>query len=143
MKQSLKQREQLQGYRTQHNVIHVDPVAKPRMTRSDRWRGRECVKRYFEYRDALRPVVAILEPLETVSLRFQIPMPKSWSRKRRREMNGAPHQSRPDLDNYIKGVLDVLDEDKGVWQLQAEKVWAETGSVVIEPMSTDNPNSLK
>lgn len=131
MKQSLKQREQLQGYRTQHNVIHVDPVAKPRMTQRDRWAQRKCVLDYWAYRDALRPLMEILGPLEGIDLEFRIPMPKSWSKKKKNEHDGEPHCVKPDIDNFIKGLLDVLEEDKQIHWVSAQKVWAHEGSISI------------
>ena len=33
---------------------------------------------------------------------FEMPMPKSWSKKKRAAMDGKPHQSVPDADNLVK-----------------------------------------
>lgn len=71
-------------------------------------------------------------------IEFHIPMPKSWSKKKRRLMNGKPHQQKPDLDNIIKGCMDsVYSEDCTVHEIYAKKVWAETGAIVIEETITE------
>ena len=34
--------------------INIQPVAKPRMTRSDRWKKRPVVLKYWQFKDALK-----------------------------------------------------------------------------------------
>jgi Holliday junction resolvase RusA-like endonuclease len=41
-------------------------------------------------------------------------MPKSWSKKKRAESQGALHDGKPDSDNVLKAVKDALT-DAGVW----------------------------
>ena len=45
-----------------------------------------------------------------VEVRIEVVMPllKSWSKKKRAEMIGAPHVKRPDADNLQKLVMDAL-----------------------------------
>jgi Holliday junction resolvase RusA-like endonuclease len=77
-------------------------------------------------------------PLEQGRFLFEIPMPKSWSQKRRQEFLGKPCLSKPDLDNLLKAVMDSLlpDGDCQVWHIaSAEKRWAERGAVVISVAS--------
>ena len=63
---------------------------------------------------------------------FIIPMPKSWSKKRKRLMVGLGHRSKPDLDNYVKGLLDAcFDDDSCCWDLRASKLWGVKGRIVI------------
>jgi Holliday junction resolvase RusA-like endonuclease len=67
---------------------------------------------------------------------FNIPIPKSWSKKKQNEMIGKPHQQRPDLDNMLKALSDAVhDEDAHIWQITVAKYWAITGSIVIESAS--------
>ena len=43
-------------------------------------------------------------------------------------MNGKPHQSRPDVDNLMKGLMDCLfQEDAHIHTIYAKKVWSEIG----------------
>ena len=104
------------------------------MTQSDRWKKRPAVIRYRAFCDALR-LQAQQEQFvlgDRVSVSFSVPMPASWSKKKKVEMNGTRCQSKPDLDNLCKSVLDALMvEDKTVWKLQAEKRWAATGMIEI------------
>src|SRR3712207_173149 len=101
--------------------LPITPIAKPRMTRSDKWRTdpnhpdperreRPIVTAYRTYTDNLRLLTSharfTLPP--QLRLTFLLPMPTSWSAKKRTEMEGKPHQQTPDLDNLIKGFTDAL-----------------------------------
>lgn len=107
----------------------ITPVAKPRMTQRDRWKKRPCVVRYRQFCDECRAAgIAIGGTLEVT---FWIPMPKSWSEKRKAAQDGQPHRQKPDVDNLCKGLLDLLDDDSGVWRITAEKRWARAGAITI------------
>lgn len=119
----------------QENIYLVVPVPKPRMTKSDKWKKRDCVQRYWAFKDecALRKIQL---PECGAHVVFHIPMPKSWSKKKRTRMIGQPHQQRPDIDNYTKAIMDaVYGEDSGVWDIRATKVWADFGGIEIKRMS--------
>jgi Holliday junction resolvase RusA-like endonuclease len=60
-------------------------------------------------------------------------MPKSWSKKKRKAMNLQPHESKPDLDNLLKGFKDALCENDSFVHTydQIKKVWGERGQVII------------
>lgn len=120
---------------TRQFVIHTDPVPAPRMTRSDKWRTprRPCVQRYFDYRDTLQLAIGDL-PIVPDELHcvFHVAMPDSWSKKKRVEMLGKPHRTRPDRDNLDKAISDALFlEDGGVWKGSQEKRWSEQGRVEL------------
>ena len=56
----------------------------------------------------------------TLSCNWFFEMPKSWSKKKKSEMDGQPHTSPPDLDNLQKLVCDALNgiawtDDRLVW----------------------------
>lgn len=112
--------------------IDINPVAKPRMTRSDKWNQRDCVLRYRAYCDNLRSHWGDRNVPDTLDLVFIIPMPTSWSGKKRSQLIGQPHQSRPDIDNLLKGFMDaLLDDDARIWSVRASKVWGDTGGIDI------------
>jgi Holliday junction resolvase RusA-like endonuclease len=119
-------------------LYNINPVSKPRMTQRDRWAKRDSVLRYFAFRDAFRPVMENLEPLEGIMVIFVIPMPKSWSEKKKLAMCGKPHKVRPDIDNFLKAILDCLSEDKHIYQVVMEKRWGYTGSIDINSIQTTN-----
>lgn len=112
----------------------INPRPKPRMTRADKWKKRPIVTKYFSFCNELRTLStkADYRPGDKVSLVFYIPMPKSWSKKKKQEMLGKPHKQRPDIDNLCKAFLDaLLEEDAFVYSLTAEKYWSNKGSIVI------------
>tara|TARA_Y100001951_G_C11184171_1_gene207678 strand:+ start:247 stop:630 length:384 start_codon:yes stop_codon:yes gene_type:complete len=123
-------------------ILNVAPCAKPRMTQRDKWAKRQVVTDYFAFRDSVRQQIKELLALqnndeekswEELDIGFFIPMPKSWSKKKKLLMAGTPHKQRPDLDNYIKGLLDaILEEDCIVWRVSARKLWVDTeGCITI------------
>ena len=117
-------------------ALTIDPVAKPRMTRSDRWKKRPCVMRYRDYSNRLREAALLQKyvPANELIMQFHIKMPVSWSKKKKEQMRGRPMQSRPDIDNLQKSILDSLfpDEDSAIWKVCASKRWADVGSVTIK-----------
>ena len=113
-------------------LVDIDPVPKPRMTRADKWKKRPCVMRYRQFADELRQATKDETFGNQLLLEFHIEMPKSWSRKKLSEMNGKPHQSRPDLDNLIKTLDAIFPEDSSIYDISATKFWAEKGRIKIE-----------
>jgi hypothetical protein len=75
----------------------ITPVPKPRQTRQDRWKKRPSVVRYRDFADECRRL-GIHVPESGCTVRFGLPMPKSWSKKKRQGMNGRAHQQTPDVD---------------------------------------------
>jgi len=111
----------------------IAPMAKPRMTRSDKWKKRDCVMRYRTFKDECR-LRGVIVP-EAAHVTYIVPMPNSWSKKKRDSMRGKPHQQRPDLDNFDKGLLDaVLEEDSHIWKLYSSKVWGDAGWIIVLPV---------
>lgn len=105
--------------------------------RRDKWKGRDIVKRYYAFKDECRANGVKLFP--RMEVRFYIPMPKSWSQKKRAEMCGKPHTQTPDTDNLVKALKDCcLDDDSGIWHEDASKVWAKSG--YIEVVEITHPN---
>jgi Holliday junction resolvase RusA-like endonuclease len=128
--------------------LFVTPVPKPRMTQKDRWAKRPAVVRYYAFCDELRvawgndtlekPPGALSTTFPVparLRLIFGIPMPQSWSKRKKALMVGVAHQSRPDVDNLAKAFLDALCEDDSyVWDLHASKVWSDVPYIEIEPL---------
>jgi len=111
----------------------LTPHSKPRMTQRDKWKGRPVVLSYFAFRDAVRALnVELPIPCKVT---FYVPMPSSWSAKKRLAMLGEPHQSKPDIDNFLKGLLDaVFEDDSAVWSIWAEKRWRDTPGIYVEAL---------
>ena len=115
--------------------LNIPPCPKPRMTRADKWKKRQSVVKFFAFRDAVRQRMYNSSNLEYESFEivFYVPMPKSWSKKKKILMKGKPHQQRPDLDNYLKAWKDsVYEEDAVVWRVKASKLWTdESGHIIV------------
>jgi len=126
-------------------IFDVIPMGAPRMTQSDRWktnpnhidpnkRQRTCVKNYFSFKNTLlyqaKEMGFTLE--KTLNALYLIPMPNSWSEKKKQRMNGLPCEVKPDTDNITKGIKDTFcKNDSNVWYEKAEKRWAYKGSIII------------
>ena len=108
----------------------IVPVSKPRMTQRDRWAKRPSVLRYRAFADEVRMKIKCIPiPYHVV---FVIPMPKSWSKKRKVEMDGKPHEQKPDKDNLEKALLDALyGDDSHAWDGRTTKIWGREGQIIV------------
>lgn len=126
--------EEAPPYDAQTIRLLVTPMAAPRQSRRDKWDPSPPVVRYRAFCDelAIRARAAGWQPGERLHLVFHLPMPRSWSVKRRRAMIGQPHQQKPDVDNLTKAICDcLLEDDAHVWEIRAEKRWGEMGAIWI------------
>ena len=119
--------------------LNIPPCPKPRMTKADRWRKRPSVLKFFEFRDAVRKCeeeMNVILEMESFEISFHVPMPKSWPKWKKAEMNNEPHQQRPDLDNYLKAWKDsVYEEDAVVCKVKASKLWTDgPGHIMINSL---------
>lgn len=114
-------------------VLEVAPVPKPRMVHSDKWKKRPPVTRYFGFCNELKAKAGNWEPPASgMKITFFVPMPKSWTNKKKEKLESQPHKQRPDLDNYVKAFLDALHkEDSHIWNIEATKRWTQTGKGCI------------
>ena len=115
-------------------TVEGPPIGKPRMTRSDKWKKRDCVLRYWAWADACRLAAKAAGSLPEAQLvthmhvEARLAMPASWAAKRRAAMAGQPHRQKPDADNIGKSAMDSLwEEDSAIWSLSVRKLW-DTGS---------------
>lgn len=103
--------------------VSIKPMGAVRMTQNDYWKP--SARRYLQYKADIRDALPGFTLPARVYLAFYLEMPKSWSKKKKLELDGQPHQQRPDLDNLIKGVLDATaSEDSHVSTIHADKYWA-------------------
>lgn len=117
------------------NTYSIKPNTKPRMTSSDKWKKRPCVVRYWAFKAKVREL-GIIVPEGGSHIIFYIPMPKSWSKKKKSEWSGTPHQTTPDKDNLEKALLDAIyDNDAHIWDSRVTKVWAYEGGIDVRHKS--------
>lgn len=105
------------------------PIPAPRQTQRDKWMKRPCVMRYREYGDRLRSFINLHDMyVGKITAKYYLPMPNSWSEKRRQIMAGRPHRVKPDGDNLIKATQDaLLKNDSMIWACYYEKRWCSKG----------------
>lgn len=116
-------------------MYFIEPCSKPRMTQGDKWKKRPVVLRYYAFKEQCR-LNRVVVPESGATVTFYISMPKSWTKKKKKEMKGEAHQQKPDIDNLIKALLDaVYDDDSCVWDIRARKVWSDQGMIIIEELS--------
>lgn len=111
--------------------IPITPVGKPRLTRRDRWAARPIVERYYAFCNELRLKFKHDLP-EVLILEFRLPMPASWSKRKKAAHLGKPHQQKPDIDNLCKAVMDALSaDDSYIYILHATKIWGDVPGIDI------------
>jgi Holliday junction resolvase RusA-like endonuclease len=71
--------------------------------------------------------------LNGTSVLFIVPMPKSWSKKKKAEMDGQPHTQTPDTSNMLKALEDAHQtDDSGIWWYTGMmKLWGKEGRIII------------
>lgn len=117
--------------------LNITPIGKPRMTIGDRANYRKPVINYWNYKKELKLLADennLVINNELSNIVFIIPFPKSYSNKKRKELNGKPHTLKPDLDNLIKAFQDsLLNEDSCIHTYKnISKVWGEVGKIIIK-----------
>ena len=126
-------------------LFDVIPFGAPRLTQSDKWktnpnhpdplkRQRKVVTQYFDFKNRLvQQAIEMGFELEQIfDAVYLIPMPNSWSAKKKEKMNGLPCEVQPDTDNITKAIKDTLRKsDSDIWFEKAEKRWAYHGSIII------------
>ena len=118
----------------QHFRIPGQPIGKPRMTRSDKWRVRDCVAQYRAWADRARASCpGIMAAPGRLNFTAYLAMPPSWSRKKKAAMTGQPHRQKPDVDNIAKAVMDALwKDDSGIHSISCSKLWCDCERAGIE-----------
>lgn len=123
-------------------VIPVEPMGAVRMTQRGKYMSKSAMK-YLNYKAYLKHHAKIQaqgkqfdkQPLE-VQIRFRMPVPASWSPKKRSAALGRYHMKKPDADNLVKGVFDSLNkivwaDDNQVAKLSAVKVYGEEPGIEV------------
>ena len=126
--------ERLNTLKQEDMFIYVgDFMGKPRMVKSDRWRKRSCVLRYWQIKDELNRQLGDFKLSNCFYVQFQIKMPDSWSKKKKEQMFMQPHQQKPDNSNCLKALEDmILKDDSSVWFTISTKVWYNETRVIIK-----------
>jgi len=115
-------------------VFDIVPMGAPRMTRADAWRKRAIVLRYFAFRDELNLKANLSGYVlgDMLNIKFYLPFPPSYTKKKKDTLEGMPHQLKPDNDNLVKAFMDGLkSEDCTVWCVFSRKYWSSRPRIVV------------
>ena len=123
---------------TQRFNINPVPASRPRVSRWSTY----YPKKYTKFKKDMEALTSKMETtpsekLVSVELEFGIMIPKSWSKKKREELNNTYCSNNSDIDNYIKAILDSLNgivyvDDKQVVELFAKKIYSEEGYILYK-----------
>lgn len=124
-------------------VYDVVPMGAVRMTGRGKW-VKDNAQRYLAYKEEIcwqtRQQMKNKDPITgpiAVNVQFRMPIPKSWSKKKKSEAEGQYHTKRPDTDNLIKGLFDSLNnlvwkDDNQVCKILAKKIYSSKPGIEIE-----------
>ena len=132
-------------YNRKFYLFDVIPVGAVRMTQSDKWKTnpfhidpkkqqRKSVTKYFEFKNKIQAQSLEMNyQLQNIlDIVFLVPMPFTWSEKKKVKNNKKPCKVRPDIDNYVKAFMDAFAiDDAFVWKIIAEKRYSFKGSVLV------------
>lgn len=108
----------------------ITPKPKPRMTQRSAQAGRHAD--YWEYKARLREAARLADFELGGAFRVIFLMP-AWKSEIEAGYLGKPHNATPDLDNLLKALQDcLLKEDSHCWYIEAQKLWAKEGAILIE-----------
>lgn len=121
-------------------IIDAVPIGAVRMTQRGKWTS-TTAKRYLNYKRVVgyQMRAQCKEPIEgpvSLSVTFYMPVPDSWSGKKKREHLGAPVTVKPDADNLVKGLMDAANgilwkDDNQVTDVTIKKRYAEKGYIEL------------
>ena len=120
-------------------VINMIPVSAPRprvvtkVIKGKRVSRAYNKSEYTDYKNAFLQLAKMqnkkfLTGALELEIIFVMPIPNSWSKKKRIASVGQPHISKPDPDNLLKSVLDALEgtiykNDSQIYSINAKKVY--------------------
>ncbi len=113
----------------------IEKGAKSPVAANYWYNKRKRYLKYIEWRDELkRECNRVLYFPQTSGywLKFFIPMPKSWSIKKKNKFRFEPCLKKEDTSNFVKAYEDALFKDDSViWDFRASKFWADIGYIEV------------
>jgi Holliday junction resolvase RusA-like endonuclease len=115
------------------------PCPRPKVTHYGTFYG----KNYTAFKQVVnewldkQKIMKLEGPLEAEMV-FAIPMPDSWSKKKKAAHLTRAHAVKPDCDNLIKSVFDILNgrafnDDSQIARIRASKIWVDSpGHIIVE-----------
>ena len=120
--------------------INITPMGAPRMTQRSKWANPAAI-RYMNFKKDVgyQLRAQCMKPLEgavSVDVTFILPMPDSWSRKRKNANAGLPVTVKPDADNLVKSLMDsankiLWQDDNQVTDMTVKKRYGYQGAIEL------------
>ena len=122
-----------------NNLIEfdIDPIGKVRMVRSDAYKKRPIVTKYWSVKEVVKMIAnknkfTLPETFWLFSIKK---MPDSWSAKKRLCMVNTPCKVKPDADNSLGSIMDFLcPKDQVIWDVRCTKIWGLKGKIIIKEL---------
>jgi Holliday junction resolvase RusA-like endonuclease len=118
-------------------IKNIEPMGAVRMTTRGKY-VKDNAKRYLNYKsiiysEVLSQLNGVYAPMDEaigISIVFHMPIPASWSKKKKVEAVGKFCTTKPDVDNLLKGLLDALNgllwvDDNRIVAVDVRKEYAE------------------
>lgn len=117
--------------------VEPTPASRPRISRWSTYYGKNHQRFVADMKLATDNFnVMPYESEIKVSVDFFVPMPKSWSKKKKLAHNGKYANNNKDIDNYCKLLFDCLNgiyykDDKQIVGLATNKYWSDKGYIEV------------
>lgn len=111
---------------------------RPRFRNAGKFVQTYMPKKYTDHKKDLQwqmPMLMIDKPIK-LTIEFHFPLLKSWSKKKHVAMVGQYKQTKPDIDNLIKTVLDAANghlwkDDNQIVEITSFKKYAEEPKIIM------------
>jgi Holliday junction resolvase RusA-like endonuclease len=124
--------------------INPVPASRPRVSRWSTY----YPKKYTQFKKDMYALLSVMditpsEKLVCVHIDFKISIPKSWSKKKKREKENSYCDNNSDIDNYIKAALDSFNgfyfvDDKQVVEIFARKRYSSVPCIKFKILEIKN-----
>ena len=120
-------------------VFNVEPcpASRPRVSRWSTY----YPKRYTQFKEDMKALTSEMDTtpcdkLISVDIEFNVRIPKSWTKKKKKEKNGQYCDNSSDIDNYLKAILDSLNgvlfvDDRQIVEVYARKRYSDKPNIIF------------
>jgi len=116
------------------------PKQRPRFRKDGRTFDKQHKEKLAQKKDLLRyGMIGDENSSYSVSMYFYCKIPESWSKKKKRQavLGQIQHKSRPDVDNFVKFLLDnmnsiIIPDDSQIKEIHAAKYYSLNPRTIVE-----------
>jgi Holliday junction resolvase RusA-like endonuclease len=125
-------------------IKNIEPMGAVRMTTRGKY-VKDNAKRYLNYKsiiysEVLSQLNGVYNPMDcaiNAMVWFKMPIPASWSKKKKEAAVGQFCTTKPDIDNLVKGLFDSLNgllwvDDNRIAVMNVYKVYSNDPGIDLE-----------